>query len=103
MTSIQTIYRTPGSIVPCTLSSLFLSLPSKTQSPRCIVQNMDLTVGTIVVRATQIGNIVIGSYVFTFDDFLLPDLVNPPLEDSSPFTFCLQFHDFLNFANNHHY
>jgi hypothetical protein len=43
------------------------------------VQTADLTVGTIVVKATQIGNIIPGAYQLTFDDFLLPDMVNPPL------------------------
>lgn len=37
-----------------------------------------------------------GAYTLTFDDFLLPDLISPPLEDSSPFTLCLSLHDFTN-------
>ena len=52
--------------------------------------------GTIIVRATQIGNMIMGAYTLTFDDFLLPDLISPPLEDSSPFTLCLSLHDFTN-------
>jgi hypothetical protein len=97
MTSIKTAYKTPGSKVPCTLSALFPSLPlPRTQAPLCIVQTLDLTVGTIVIRVTQIGNIIIGAYILTFDDFLLPDLISPPLEDSSPFTFCLRLHDLTN-------
>jgi hypothetical protein len=54
-------------------------VPPRNQTPVCIVQTADLTVGTIVVKATQIGNIIPGAYQLTFDDFLLPDMVNPPL------------------------
>lgn len=96
MSSIKSAYKTPGSKVPCTLSSLFVAVAGKKQSPFCIVQTLDLKVGTIVIRATQIGNIIIGEYTLTFDDFLLPDLVSPPLEDSSPFTLCLRLQDLTN-------
>jgi len=78
--------------VPCTLSSLFLAVAGRTQQPACIVQKIDIWHGTILMRVTQIGSIVAGNYIITFDDFLLPDLINPPLEDSSPFTICLRFH-----------
>lgn len=61
MTSIRSPYNTPGSQVPCTLSSLFLAL-TRTQSPLCIVQKLDIILGTIVMRVTQIGNLVIGNY-----------------------------------------
>ena len=71
-------------------------MPPRKQAPVCIVQTADLTVGTIVVKATQIGNIIPGAYQLTIDDFLLPDMVNPPLEDSSPFTLCLRVYDFVS-------
>jgi hypothetical protein len=78
MTSIRSPYNTPGSTVPCTLSSLFVAL-ARTQSPLCIIQKLDVILGTIIVRVTQIGKISMGTYQFTFDDFLLPDLISPPL------------------------
>ena len=97
MTSIRPPYNIPGSKVPCSLSSLFVSLlPARKQTPACVFQTADLTVGTVVVKVTQIGNIIAGAYQLTFDDFLLPDLISPPLEDSCPFTLCLRLYDFVS-------
>lgn len=90
ITAIQFPYNTPGSYVPCTLSSLFLAVAGANQPPHCIVQQIDIWHGTILLRVVSIGNLVAGDYVVTLDNFLLPDMTSP-LEDSSPFTTCIRF------------
>lgn len=93
ISAIQIPYNIAGAYVPCTLSSLFVKITGKTQSPHCIVQQIDKNDrahGTILLRVVSFGSLVMGNYVVTLDNFLLPDMTNP-LEDSSPFTACLRF------------
>ena len=93
--SIRSIYRpsatTYGSEIPCTFNYLIIPVSTRKLQPRCIATVLDLMHSTMVIRITDIGNIVPGTYQITIDDFLLPDM-SPTLEDSSPFSFCLRYH-----------
>lgn len=77
MTSIKFPYNTPGSYMACTLSSLFTSISTRKQGALCIVQQMDIYLGTILIRVSQIGPLAIGAYQITLDDIILPNLVSP--------------------------
>jgi hypothetical protein len=80
ISAIQSPYNTPGSYVPCTLSPLFIAVAGATQSPHCIVQQIDKVTnahGTILIRVVSFGNLVAGNYSITLDNFLLPDMTTP--------------------------
>ena len=77
LSSVQLQYQTPGATVPCTLSALFLPIASRIEPPHCVVANIDIYLGTILLRITDIGALVTGTYTVTLDNFLLPDMTTP--------------------------
>lgn len=78
-----------GTTVPCTFSSLFVAIAGR-PSPSCVIGQTD-NLGTLTIRITQIGNLLMGPYQLSLDFFTLPSLANL-FQPTKQFTLCLRFH-----------
>lgn len=72
MASIKAPYNQLGGKVPCTLTG-FVSA-GRANTPRCVINHVDVVHGDLVLRVVEIGALSAGSYRVALDDFLLPDL-----------------------------
>lgn len=81
------------------MSASFADVAARVQTAHCVVTNLDTLIGTMMVRIVELGPFTSGSYVFTLDNFVLPDMVLP-LSNSSPFRICMKYH--LSSLNKHY-
>jgi hypothetical protein len=60
-------------IIPCQLSSNFLSIANRA-APQCRLASPDTLNNFVKVRIENIGNLVVGNYWMSLDDILLPSV-----------------------------
>ena len=74
MNAIKAPYNEIGNEVPCTLSSHFVTA-GRTNGPHCIVNQVHVPHGDLVIRVVEIGALPqSNSYQISLDDFIMPDL-----------------------------